>query len=120
MFLWRRIPLPAASSSPLPAVGAFVSHLATSRAIGWHQETVKLSKKKQVTTSTSIEVQAWELGIILAGIAAYDYVEGGGSLFNFFQNHTPIPNSVSGAPPGQSCSEGMHWDPYIGKCVTTR
>jgi hypothetical protein len=27
---------------------------------------------------------------------------------------------VSGAPSGQSCSEGMHWDPYIGGCVVTR
>ena len=94
--------------------------MATQKVIGFSSTKTKITKKGSKIDSLSVGIQAWELGIVLAGIAVFDYVEGGGSFFNFLQNHAPIPNSVSGAPSGQSCSEGMHWDPYIGGCVVTR
>ena len=106
--------------SPVVDLTNIGASMATQKVIGFSSSKTKVTKKGSKTESLSVGIQAWELGIVLAGIAVYDYVEGGGSFFNFLQNHTPIPNSVSGAPSGQSCSEGMHWDPYIGGCVVTR
>lgn len=99
------------------------ANMATQRVIGYSRSVTKTTGKKHpkvIQENLNIGIQAWELGVVLAGIAVYDYVEGGGSFFNIFQNLTPIPNSVSGAPAGQYCTEGMHWDPYIGRCVVTR
>jgi hypothetical protein len=107
-------------ASPVVDLANIGANMAMQKVIGISGSKTKVTKKGSKNESWSIGIQAWELGIILAGIAAYDYVEGGGSFFNFLQNHTSIPNSVSGAPPGYSCSEGMHWDPYIGGCVVTR
>ena len=76
-------------------------NMATQRVIGFKRSvTYRKGKKnpKVVQEDVNIGIQAWELGIILAGIAVYEYVNGSGSLFNnatqvmggYSQNGIPI------------------------------
>ncbi len=55
-------------------------NLATQRVIGFHRTVKKVTKKKETIDDVNIGLQAWEIGIIIASIAAYDYVEGQGAL----------------------------------------
>lgn len=53
--------------------------IGTSRAIGWSRSKIKNTKKGTTITKESVEVQAWEIGVLAAGAAIYLYVTGGGS-----------------------------------------
>lgn len=65
------------------AVTDLVGNLATQRVIGYSRtKTYTKGKKnpKVISESLNVGIQAWELGILLASVAVYDYVEGPGSL----------------------------------------
>ena len=46
--------------------------------IGWSKRKIRHSKKGVTTEVTeSIQVRAWELGVVALGLAVYEYVRGG-------------------------------------------
>ena len=47
--------------------------------IGWSRKKVRHNKKQDVITEESIQVRAWELGVVALGLAVYEYVKGGQS-----------------------------------------
>ena len=47
--------------------------------IGWSKKKIKHSKKKDTITEESVQIRAWELGIVALGLAVYEYVKGGQS-----------------------------------------
>lgn len=59
-------------------------NMATQRVIGYSISKTKYKKKSVVQENLNIGVQAWEIGVILVGIAAYEYVNGGSSLLDSF------------------------------------
>jgi len=90
-----------------PVLDAGVS-LATQRVIGYSRtKTYTKGKKnpKVITESVNIGIQAWELGIVLASIAVYDYVNGPGSVASTLRNPysaglyaLPASGSLAGLP----------------------
>ena len=56
-----------------------VERAVASRAIGWSRIKIRNSNRGSIVTKESIEVQAWELGILALGLAVYEYVKGGQS-----------------------------------------
>jgi hypothetical protein len=73
-----------ASAAKIGSKGIDVAeNLATQRVIGYTKSvTYRKGKKnpKLIQENINIGVQAWEIGLILAGVAAYEYVNGAGSL----------------------------------------
>ena len=58
-----------------------VENLATQKVVGYSARKRTVSKKGTVKEEiVSVGIQAWELGILLAAVAVYDYVEGPGSV----------------------------------------
>lgn len=57
-----------------------VTNLAQSKVIGWTKTKVKHKKKSDETETMSVGIQAWELGALLIAVAAYEFVNGPGSL----------------------------------------
>ena len=58
-------------------------NLATQKVIGYSRSVTRKKGKKNpkiIQENISVGIQAWEIGIILAGVAAYEYVNGSGSL----------------------------------------
>lgn len=47
--------------------------------IGWSKKKIKHSKKKDTITEESVQLRAWELGVVALGLAVYEYVKGGQS-----------------------------------------
>jgi hypothetical protein len=45
--------------------------------IGWSKKKIKHSKKKDTITEESVQLRAWELGVVALGLAVYEYVRGG-------------------------------------------
>ena len=94
-------------NSPIPGSDA-IPRLATQRAIGWSRVKTKNTKKGQITTKESVEIQAWELAAI--GVA--------GALLIYLTGSVPgIPGSSSGSSSGspniQTGGPGLfHIGPY--------
>ena len=76
-------------------------NMATQRVIGYSRTVTRTKGKKNpkvIQENLNVAVQVWEIGVILAGIAVYEYVNGSGSLFNnatqvmggYSQNGIPI------------------------------
>ena len=64
-----------------------MQNMATQRVIGYSVSKTKYKKKSVVQENLNIGIQAWELGIVLAGIAVYEYVNGPGSAGGNFANY---------------------------------
>lgn len=47
--------------------------------IGWSKKKIKHGKKQDIITDESVQVRAWELGVVALGLAVYEYVKGGQS-----------------------------------------
>ena len=47
--------------------------------IGWSKKKIRRGKRQDVITEESVQVRAWELGIVALGLAVYEYVKGGQS-----------------------------------------
>lgn len=45
--------------------------------IGWSKKKIKHGKKQDIITDESVQVRAWELGVVALGLAVYEYVRGG-------------------------------------------
>ena len=57
--------------------------------IGWSKRKIRHSKKGVTTEVTeSIQVRAWELGVVALGLAVYEYVKGGQSPGSTSQGST--------------------------------
>lgn len=86
-------------SSPIPVPGSdTIPRLMTQRAIGWSRTKVKNTKKGQVTTRESVEIQAWELAAI--GVA--------GALLIYLTGSIPgLPGSSSGSSNVQTGAPGL-------------
>ena len=56
--------------------------------IGWSRKKVRHNKKQDVITEESIQVRAWELGVVALGLAVYEYVKGGQSPGSTSQGST--------------------------------
>ena len=76
-------------------------NMAAQRVIGYSRTVTRTKGKKNpkvIQENLNVAVQVWEIGVILAGIAVYEYVNGSGSLFNnatqvmggYSQNGIPI------------------------------
>ena len=51
--------------------------LGTQRVIGYSKRTRKVAKSGKITeTSESVGIQAWEIGVVAAGIGAYEFLSG--------------------------------------------
>ena len=64
-----------------------MQNLATQRVIGYSISKTKYKKKSVVQENLNIGVQAWEIGVILVGVAAYEYINGPGSASGNFANY---------------------------------
>ena len=64
-----------------------MQNLATQRVIGYSISKTKYKKKSVVQENLNIGVQAWEIGVILVGVAAYEYINGPGSASSNFANY---------------------------------
>lgn len=76
-------------------------NMATQRVIGFKRSvTYRKGKKnpKVVQEEVNIGIQVWELGIILAGVALYEYVNGSGSVMNNFTQSLGGFTSPNGSP----------------------
>ena len=80
---------------------SLAENMASQRVIGYSRTVTKTKGKKNpkvIQENLNVAVQVWEIGVILAGIAVYEYVNGSGSLFNnatqvmggYSQNGIPI------------------------------
>ena len=56
--------------------------------IGWSRKKIRHNKKQDVVTEESIQVRAWELGVVALGLAVYEYVKGGQSPGSISQGST--------------------------------
>jgi hypothetical protein len=56
--------------------------------IGWSRKKIRHNKKQDVITEESIQVRAWELGVVALGLAVYEYVKGGQSPGSISQGST--------------------------------
>ena len=82
-----------------------IQGMATQRVIGYTKSvTTRKGKKnpKLVQENLNIGIQAWEIGILVASIAVFDYVEGSGafgqSLQSILTTPTVNPSDSSGSP----------------------
>lgn len=78
---------------------------AAQRVIGYSKSVTKTRKNKVTTESYNIGIQAWELGILLAAAAVYDYVNGPGTVAETIKHPVatmpfalPPPGSLAGLP----------------------
>ena len=75
-------------------------NLATQKVIGYSKSVTRKKGKKNpkfIQENVSVGIQAWEIGIILAGIAAYEYVNGAGSLIANFTKGPDVNEDPSAA-----------------------
>ena len=81
-----------------------IQGMATQRVIGYTKSvTTRKGKKnpKLVQENLNIGIQAWEIGILVASIAVFDYVEGSGA---FGQNLQSLLTTPTVNPPDSSSS----------------
>jgi len=93
----------------MPAAAAskgleMIQGMATQRVIGYTKSvTTRKGKKnpKLVQENLNIGIQAWEIGILVASIAVFDYVEGAGAfgsnLQSLLTSPTAIPQGTDGS-----------------------
>jgi hypothetical protein len=65
-------------------------NMATQRVIGYSRTVTRTKGKKNpkvIQENLNIGIQAWELGIIMVGLAAYEYVNGPGTASGNFANY---------------------------------
>lgn len=84
--------------------------MATQRVIGYSKTKTRINKKGSTVTNENVAISAWEIlfgaALLLGGIAAYDFVEGPGSLGNTLQltpsklQTFPVASGVSAFNPG--------------------
>ena len=79
--------------SNMSSIGSAVLDLSTQKVIGWTRSKIKHNKKSDVTSSISVGVQAWEIGILVAAAGAYYYLTG-----NHIQD--AVINSMNTVNPG--------------------
>ena len=67
-----------ASAVPIARSGvSAIERTANVPVIGWSRKKIRHNKKQDVVTEESIQVRAWELGVVALGLAVYEYVKGG-------------------------------------------
>ena len=67
-----------ASAVPIAQSGiSAIERTANVPVIGWSRKKIRHNKKQDVITEESIQVRAWELGVVALGLAVYEYVKGG-------------------------------------------
>ena len=54
-----------------------LGNVANTPVIGWSKKKIRHSKRQDVVTEESVQVRAWELGVVALGLAVYEYVRGG-------------------------------------------
>ncbi len=54
-----------------------LGNVANTPVIGWSKKKIKHGKKQDIITDESVQVRAWELGVVALGLAVYEYVRGG-------------------------------------------
>ena len=78
-------------ASALPVMQSGIQSLgnvANTPVIGWSRKKIRHNKKQDVVTEESIQVRAWELGVVALGLAVYEYVKGGQSPGSTSQGST--------------------------------
>ena len=78
-------------ASALPVMQSGIQSLgnvANTPVIGWSRKKIRHNKKQDVLTEESIQVRAWELGVVALGLAVYEYVKGGQSPGSTSQGST--------------------------------
>ena len=78
--------------------------LSRSKAIGWSETVTRISKRKSKTTTTSVEIQAWEVAALWAALALYDFVNGG--LGSQILSDILHPQQPSNTPLSPSVTQG--------------
>ena len=56
-----------------------LGNVANTPVIGWSKKKIKHGKKQDIITDESVQVRAWELGVVALGLSVYEYVKGGQS-----------------------------------------
>ena len=69
-------------ASALPVMQSGIQSLgnvANTPVIGWSKKKIRHSKRQDIVTEESVQLRAWELGVVALGLAVYEYVKGGQS-----------------------------------------
>ena len=62
-------------ASALPVIQSGMQSLGTvanTPVIGWSKKKIRRGKRQDVITEESVQVRAWELGIVALGLAVYE------------------------------------------------